>query len=279
MAHKTVRSASIHSPTIRGAYFYLHEKRTTDAEKKPIPVDQQKHEFVGLIPKLNADATKCANYTLFANLAMPLVAQVPEWGGQWPAGGNWPIKDGDQKAAQLDQHGKSKYPWMAGHWVINFSSNYPPKIAVLQNGAVTEIPARRMPGAMANAYKSGDFCVVSTYAFSYDNKSKGVKYDIEGVLFVGAGEAIGTAQRSAAQIFEGVSAAPAGLPMPGAGAPQPGPTVYAPAPGAPPMPPVNQAPPSYTTVTAPPPAAPGAPPLPPFPAAAGAPPMPPVPGR
>lgn len=207
MAHKTVRSATICSPTIRGAYFYLHERRTKDGEGKPIPAENQKHEFVGLIPKLDRDPAKCSNYLLFANMAMGLVPQVPEWNGQWPAGGNWPIKDGDLKAA--------KYPWMVGNWVINFSGNYSPKVAVMQNGQVVEIPARRV--GTVDLYKSGDYCIVSTYAFSYDNKSRGVKFDMEGVLFVAAGEPIGSAQRSATQIFDGVVPAAAVPPI------QPGP--------------------------------------------------------
>jgi len=260
MAHKTVRSPSFHSPTIRGAYFYIHEKRTKDGSGAPIPAENQKYEFVGLIPKLSGDATKCANYLLFANAAMALVSQVPEWNGQWPAGANWPVKDGDQKAA--------KYPWMANHWVINFSGNHAPKVAMLQNGQVTEIPARRI--GTTDAYKSGDYCVVSTYAFTYDNKSKGVKFDMEGVLFVGAGEAIGTAQRSADQIFAGVNAAPAGLPMPTAqGYAQPGPTSGAPMPPRPTaaMPPPVAAPPTAPAAPtyAAPPMPPAAPALPPFP--------------
>jgi hypothetical protein len=268
MAHKTVRSASFHSPTIRGAYFYLHEKRTKGGDGQPIAPESQKYEFIGLIPKLDKDATKCANYLLFANAAMTLVPMVPEWHGQYPAGGNWPIKDGDLKAA--------KYPWMAGHWTINFSGNYPPKVAVLQNGQVTEIPARRI--GTQDAYKSGDYCIVSTYAFSYDNKSRGIKFDMEGVLFVAAGEAIGTAQRSVAQIFDGVNAtAPAGLPMPVPSA-QPGPPAM-PVAGAP----QQYAPPAALPVTAAPPSAPqyAPPPMPPtaapvMPSAAG---LPPFPGR
>ena len=259
MAHKTVRSATIQSPVIRGAYFYLHETRKKDGAGKEIPEDKQKFEFVGLIPKLNADATKCANYMLFANAAMSVVPQVPDWGGQYPAGGNWPIKDGDLKAA--------KYPWMAGHWVINFSGNFQPKVALLQNGQPTEIPARRV-GAQ-DLYKSGDYCVVSTYAFSYDNQSRGVKFDMEGVCFVGAGEPIGASQRAVGQMFEGLSAVGGtSTPMPPS-APTSAP-VAPPAPVAPSIPSVPLAP--AAPVYAPPPMAPamaapapGLPPMPPAP--------------
>jgi hypothetical protein len=269
VTHKTVRSATCFSPVIRGAYFYLHEKRTKDGTGAPIPEENQKYEFVGLIPKLDRDAAKCANYMQFCNMAMGLVPQVPEWNGAYPANGNWPIKDGDAKAA--------KYPWMAGNWVVNFSGNFAPKVALMQNGQPVEIPARRI--GSTEAYKSGDYLIASMYAFTYDNKSRGVKFDMEGVLFVGPGDPIGTAQRSAAQIFDGVAVPAGAVPMTAPAAPamptppgmpqspqysppmapavqgyaQPGPTSGQ-APGMP-------QPPQYTAPAAP--AAPG--PLPPMP--------------
>lgn len=253
--HKTCRSTPATSMTIRGAYFYIHEKRTRDASKAPIPEDQQKYEFVGLIPKLNADPALCANYKFFSDLAM----QAVQGGfGAWPAGGNWPIKNGDDRVA--------KYPWQANCWVINFSTNYAPKVAILQNGVPTEIPARRI--GTQDLYKSGDYCVVSTYAFSYDNKVRGVKFDLEGILFIAPGEVIGTAPRSLGDMFgsaagvqapstpPGIPAAPPMAPIAAPVAPAPAPT-YAAAPpvapvGGPPMPPMA-------------PAAPSAPGLPPFP--------------
>lgn len=269
MAHKTSRSLAVPSMTIRCAYPYLHERRTKDAEKKPIPEDQQKFEFVGLIPKLNADPAQCANYRFFSDLAMQAVQGQEEWRGNWPSGGNWPIKDGDAKVA--------KYPWQAGCWVINFSTNYQPKVAILQNGAPTEIPARRI--GTQDLYKSGDFCVISTYAFTYDNKVRGAKFDIEGVLFVAPGDVIGTASRSVDQMFGGATI-PQGAGMaPAPSAPS--------APGMPPAPPAAPAP-TYAAPPSAPPAAPvapvpapvapspapqySAPPMPP----AGGPPMPPV---
>lgn len=275
MAHKTSRSLAIASPVIRGAYFYIHEKREKDANKAPIPADQQKYEFVGLIPKLNPDPAQCANYRLFSDLAMSAVQGQEEWRGNWPAGGNWPIKDGD------DPVKSAKYPWQKGCWVINFSTNYQPKVCILQNGARTEIPARRI--GTEDLYKSGDYCIVSTYAFTYDNKVRGVKFDVEGVLFVAPGEVIGTASRSVDEMF-GSAAIPAGVGVPAPG-PAPQPSTYLPGvsvnmPPAAPAPSPSPAPvaPTYT----PPPAAPqyaaapgpqySAPPMPP----AG---LPPIPGR
>lgn len=269
--HKTSRSAPLTSPVIRGAYFYVHEKRTKDANKAPIPEDQQKYEFVGLIPKTNPDAAQCANYRLFSDLAMSAVQGQEEWRGNWPAGGNWPIKDGD------DPVKSQKYPWQKGCWVINFSTNYPPKVAILQNGVPTEIPARRI--GTTDLYKSGDYCVVSTYAFTYDNKVRGVKFDMEGVLFVGPGEVIGTAQRSVDQMFG--SAAGIQAPAQGAPAAPVAPPPAAPAPVAPTAPmaaPVAPAPaPQYAAA---PPVAPAAPQYVPPPAMPGAPAgLPPIPGR
>lgn len=268
--HKTARSDKATSMTIRGAYFYLHEKRTKDANKAPIPEDQQKYEFVGLIPKLNADPAQCANYRFFSDLAMAAVQGQEEWRGNWPAGGNWPIKDGDTRTA--------KYPWQAGCWVINFSTNYPPKVAILQNGTPTEIPARRI--GTTDLYKSGDYCVVSTYAFTYDNKVRGVKFDMEGILFVAPGEVIGTAQRTVDQMFGG-AAIPASAPspapaMPAPAAPQmqvapPAPT-YAPNPPGTPPGAVPVAPQYVAAPVAPPPG----PPMPQVMPTAG---LPPFPGR
>lgn len=246
--HKTSRSTPATSMTIRGAYFYVHERRTKDAAKAPIPEDQQKYEFVGLVPKLNADPAQCANYKFFSDLAM----QAVQGGfGTWPAGGNWPIKDGDSKVA--------KYPWQANCWVINFSTNYPPKVALMQNGVPTEIPARRI--GTQDLYKSGDYCVVSTYAFSYDKVARGVKFDLEGILFVAPGEVIGTAQRSVGDMFGGQATAQPSAPGPAPAAPTMAPPPAAPSPAP------QCAPPAAPVVA---PSAAYAPPMPPMP------PMPPV---
>jgi hypothetical protein len=283
MPHKTARSVDITSPVIRGAYFYIHEKRTKDGQKNLIPEDKQRYEFVGLIPKTNADPAQCGNYRQFADLAMSAVSQVSEWGGQLPAGGNWPISDGDD-VAKL-----AKSPWRKGCWVIKFSANFPPKVAVLQNQQAVEIPARRI-GA-SDLYKSGDYCIVSTYAFTYDDKAKGVKFDIQGVLFVGAGEPIGTVQRSVTQMFANTAgiAVPqaSSLPTPPVAAstyaPPAAPATYAPtAPAATYAPPVPAAPAAPQPPQYAPPAPAYAPPAPVAPPTYAAPPLapaaPPAPG-
>src|SRR6185312_8551881 len=215
MPHKTARSADLTTPVMRGAFFFIHEKRTKDGNKVPIPPEKQKYEFVGLIPKLNPDPMQCANYRLFSDLAMQAIAACADFGGQFPAGGQWPIKDGDQKAA--------KYPYMAGHWTIKFSSNFPPRVCVLQNGQPSEIPARRV--GTQELYKSGDYVVASVHAFTFDNQSKGVKFNADGVMFVAVGEAIGQVQKSATQMFGSIGqvALPPGASAVGQGAPGPGP--------------------------------------------------------
>lgn len=271
MAHKTSRSVARESMVIRGAYFYVHEKRTKDANKAPIPEDQQKFEFVGLIPKLNSDPAQCANYRFFSDLAMQAVQGQEEWRGNWPAGGNWPIKDGDDPAKA------AKYPWQKGCWVINFSTNYQPRVLTEMGGPRQEIAARRL--GVQDQYKSGDFCKVSTYAFTYDNKVRGAKFDFEGILFVAPGDVIGTAQRTPDQMFGSAAIPQGGAPepaMPGYAAP----TTMAPPP---PSPAPQYAPPpgavTYASPAVAPPAANGYAPPPMPPAAPSAPGLPPFPGR
>jgi hypothetical protein len=272
MAHKTQRSDTFTSPTIRGAYFFVHEKRSKDSKGALIPPEKQQYEFVGIVPKLNRDPSQCANYMLFANAAMSALGKVSEWGGQLPPGGNWPIKDGD------DPVKVAKYPWQAGAWIIKFTSNFPPKVAILQNGSPVEIPARRI-GA-TDAYKGGDYIVTSTNAFTYDNNSKGVKFNFEGVLFVAAGEAIGAQARSVDQMFGGVAApvqpgpAPTYAPNPPGTPPGAVPVAPVYAPPAPPIAPAMPAAPVYA-----PPVGAGGPPMPPPLPGAGAPGLPPFPGR
>lgn len=265
MAHKTSRSMAAASMVIRGAYFYIHEKRAKDATKAPIPEDQQKFEFVGLIPKLNADPAQCSNYKFFSDLAMSAVQGQEEWRGNWPSGGNWPIKDGDSKVA--------KYPWQKNCWVINFSTNFAPKVATQMSGPRQEIPARRI--GSTDLYKSGDYCVVSTYAFTYDNRVLGVKFDFEGILFVAPGEVIGTASRSVDEMFGTAQAAPGPAPQ---GAPPAFPTPAAVAPAPIPAAPAMPAPAASAIPVGYPSSAPaGGPPMPP--PVASAPGLPPFPGR
>ncbi|NVO13838.1 MAG: DUF2815 family protein [Rhodoplanes sp.] len=270
MAHNTIRSDTFLTPPMRGAYFFLHTLRTTDGNKQPLASPH--YEFVGLVEKLNPDPTLCENYRMFATAAMGVALQVPEFGGSYPAGASWPIQDGDDPAKLV------KSPWRKGKWVIKFSATekFPPRVTIWQNGVAVDLLTKDIGGVAQ--YKSGDFLQASVYALSYDNKSRGVKFGIEGVCFVGPGEAIGGAQRSAAEMFKGVvGRAPPAAAAPGYGAPPPAAYGTPPAPGygaayAPPPP----AAPGYSTAA--PPAAPGystaAPPPPAGPAPGYAPPPP-----
>lgn len=288
MPHTTARSDYIATPVIRGAYLFIHKKRERDGNKLLIPVEKQRYEFVGLVPKINRDPLQCPNYKLFSDLAMQAISRCNDFGGQFPAGGNWPIQDGD------DPVKLAKSPWRAGCWIVKFSANFAPKVCVRQNGTDTEIAAQRI--GVQELYKSGDFCIVSTNAFTYDDRAKGVKFNFDGILFVGAGDLIGTGSRSVNQMFGGTAGTAAPPPQPSAPmalqyapvapvqqqyAPPPSAPVYAPPPALPPAsPPVQNNPVTTLTYTPPaPPPAPGYAPPPPVPAMAAPGGLPPIPGR
>jgi hypothetical protein len=265
---------------VRIAYPFLHEKRTKSAGGDPL--DKPRHDAVLLIPKLNADATKCPNYAILAAHCME--AATKAW-GNFPQGGKWPIQDGDQPHQPKPKPGKApltpeqvaeRNKWRVGNWIVEVA-NYldpGPRVCVLQNGQTVEIPAKVVNGTAL--YKSGDYGYVSLNAYSFSNKTFGVNFGFEGVMFTRPGEAIGSSgPRSAAQMFGSVAGMAPAIPS-NAGAP-------APAPVAPPQ--VNYAPPAMPPQAAPPvapaalpPGMPqvGAPPMPPAPAAA---PLPPFPGR
>jgi hypothetical protein len=273
-AHKSQRSDAVLTPEVRIAYPFVHEKRTKRANGTPMP--KPRFDSVLLLPKLHVDPALCPNYKFLADLCMQ--AATKAW-GSWPAGGHWPIQDGDappkpkapvpgQAPATVDP---SKNAWRKGHWIVE-ATNYldtGPRVAVMQGGQPVEIPARVISGK--TMYKSGDFGIASISAFTFQNEKFGVNFGLEGVLFTREGERIGSGgQRSAAEMFSGV--APAG------GAPMP--------PGLPPQPPAAAPVPQYAPPAAPAPqyvpnppgtpppappaqqyvAPPSAPPLPPFPA-------------
>lgn len=265
---------------VRLAYPHVHEKRKKSAAGEAL--DKPRYDAVVLVPKLNPDASKCPNYAIIANHCME--AATKAW-GSWPQGGKWPIQDGDIPHPQKLKPGQvpltqeqiaQRNKWREGSWIIEVT-NYMdpgPRAAVLQNGVAVEIPARVVNGQ--TLYKSGDFGYVSLNAYTFDNKTFGVNFGFEGVLFTRPGEPIGSSgPRSAAQMFASVAgmAPPAGAAMPGGAAvPVPGA-----APAAPTMP--AAAAPVPHAVAAPPtaPAMPAAAPTPPaMPAAAGGPPMPPT---
>lgn len=248
------------------AYPFLHVKRTKSAAGDPV----EKPHFVitAKVPKLNSDATKCANYASLAAHCME--AATKAW-GSWPQGGKWPIHDGDIPYPQKTKPGQTpltaeqiaeRNKWRTGHWVIE-ATNYldeGPRVAVVQNGIEQEIKSHTVGGQQL--YKSGDYGYIFLGAWTFHNKTFGTNFGLEGVCFTRPGEKIGNSgPKSVASMFGGVGAS-VGPGM--ATAQPPGPPTSAPvAPGTAPMPPA--APPAPPLAPVAPIAAPPAPPAPGFP--------------
>lgn len=265
--HKSQRSETKLIGEARIAFPFHHEKRTKSAGGDPL--DKPRHDAVVLVPKLSPDATQCSNYATLAALCME--AATKAWQG-WPDGGKWPIQDGDVPhkpkpkpgvAALTAEQLAAKNAWRKGHWVIEVSTNLDPgpRVCVMQNGVAQEIPAKVVAGVQL--YKSGDYGYVSLNAYSFQNKTWGVNFGYEGVLYTRPGEAIGSSgPRSATQMFGSVAgmaaqpapAAPGAAPLPpGAPAAPPAPAAappLAPAAVAPPAPPMPPAPPVPGTLPA-----------------------------
>lgn len=278
--HKAQRSDASNTPKCRGAYPYLFKKREKRANGGALK--SPRYDMTLLVPKIAADPAQCPNYAYLAKHCMDAAAKA--WpGAGWPAGGHWPIQDGDVPvkpkapvpgapvltAEQIAE----KYKWRRGNWIIEVTSGLDigPKVAVMQNGQISEVPAQDVLGK--RMFKSGDYCIASIHAYTFQNEKFGCNFGFEGVLWVGEGELIGSAggQRSTAEMFAGVGtmAPPTG---PSGTHPTP-PPATGPAGTYPPAPPAM--PPQYA-----PPVAPGMPPAPPAPptapAAPGLPPFPPA---
>lgn len=278
--HKSQRSETILLGEVRIAFPFHQEKRTKSAGGKPL--DKPRNDAVVLVPKLSTDPAQCANYGKLA--AICLEAARKAWpssvdaGGNWtwPAGGKWPIQNGDTPHVSKPKPGvPAKTPeqiaasnaWRVGFWVIEVSTNLDPgpRVCVMQNGVAQEVPAKIVAGVQL--YKSGDFGYVSLNAYSFQNETWGVNFGYEGVLYTRPGEAIGSSgPRSASQMFGSVAGtvAPTAAVPPGAGAPPappaPGPVSVAAPPLAPvAAPPAPPAPPAMTAPPAPPPGLPAFP--------------------
>jgi hypothetical protein len=264
--HKSQRSETILLGEVRIAFPFHQEKRTKSAGGKPL--DRPRNDCVVLVPKLSTDPAQCANYGKLAVICMEAarkawpssVDAAGNW--MWPAGGKWPIQDGDTPHVSKPKPGvPAKTPeqtalankWRTGSWVIEVSTNLDPgpRVCVMQNGVAQEIPAKVVAGVQL--YKSGDFGYVSLNAYSFQNETWGVNFGYEGVLYTRPGEAIGSSgPRSAQQMFGTVAGtAPVAAPLPpSAGAapaapPAPGGQVAAPPQmPAPPMAPAMPAPPA-----------------------------------
>lgn len=282
---KSQRSQSQNSSECRVAFPFFHRKREKNAAGKPLN-SGPRFDGTFLFPKLSADPSTCANYMFLYGLAVEAARLM--WPGSVDAAGNWvwpqgaifPVKDGDvpyvpkpkpgQPAMSPEEIAK-KNAWRKGYWVVEATHilDPGPRIAVVQNGQLVEIPSQTVNGVQM--YKSGDWGIANLHTYAYQNEQFGVNFGFEGFCFTRAGEAIGSSgPRSAAQMFGSVAgtAAPAAPAMPGAGAAPAAPPPVAPAAPAPAAPPMLPA--------AAPSIAPAAPPaMPPMPAApAGMPPLP-----
>lgn len=258
------------------AYPFLHVKRTKSAAGDP--VDKPHFVVTVMVPKLNPDATKCANYGALAAHCME--AATAAW-GSWPQGGKWPIQDGDIPYPQKLKPGQvaltaeqiaERNKWRTGHWIVD-ATNYldeGPRVAVVQNGIEQPITSRTVAGQ--ELYKSGDHGYIFLGAWTFHNKTFGTNFGLEGVCYTRPGTKIGNGgQKSVQSMFGGVGA--------GVGAGMVSATPPGPPAGAAPALPTGAAPmpPAAAPVAPPPPAAPAAPPLAPVaPLPPGLPPAPPA---
>jgi hypothetical protein len=281
--HKSQRSETALIGEARIAFPFHQEKRTMSAGGDPL--DKPRNDCVVLVPKLSQDPAQCANYTKLAGLCMEAANKA--W-GSFPQGGKWPIQDGDVPHTSKPKPGvvpltpeqqAEKNKWRKGCWVVEVSTNLDlgPRVCVLQNGVAQEIPAKVVAGQQL--YKSGDYGYVSLNAYTFQNKTFGVNFGYEGVLYTKPGELIGAGgPRSASQMFGAVVVPKEVMPpqaqqyiqqgmSPVMAAAQYGAdTLPLPGPAAPMSPaPVAPAAPTYAAPPAPP-MSPGMAPLPAFPA-------------
>jgi hypothetical protein len=238
---------------VQFAFPYLHTKRTKSAAGEP--VDNPHFVITAKIPKLTNDATTCPNYAAAAAHCME--AATKAW-GSWPAGGKWPVQDGDIPYPQKTKPGQTpltaeqiaeRNKWRTGHWIIEPTSYLDecPKVAVVQNGIEQPITAMTVAGQAL--YKSGDYGYIFLGAWTFHNKTFGTNFGLEGVCFTRPGEKIGAPPKTVQSMFGGVGAAHgAGM----ATATPPGPPVTGPAPGTAPMPPGTAAPAPIAAPPAPP---------------------------
>lgn len=260
--YKAKRSDTELTGEWRWAYPYVH--RQSDKRPNGKPRKSPVWIITGMAPKLNADPAQCPNYQLLQRICMQAVQREPAWGGTFPAGGHWPIQDGDvpykPKAPTPGQPMTAPDPnagaWRRGYWIFEASTSLQPgpKVCVMRNGVAEEIPAETINGKQM--YKSGDWGFGSIHSYTFWNEKFGVNFGFEGILWTKEGEQIGASGAKSAQSMFGSVA------------------TVAPA-GAAPGPAMSTAPQQYAPPAAP--AAPAAPVAPQYAAAPNypAPPMPP----
>lgn len=237
MEKKSHRSASFltpQNPAWRLAYTFLHDKKTKDWEGKPL--DTPISEVTVLVPKLHPDPEHCGNMKFLRTFIMEAHIKAG-WGSTWLNGAGFPVKNGDEPPkpkmvnGQLVQPDPASWEFRKNHWYFRAgSSKFNPIVAILENGVKQELAARVINGR--TYYKSGDYGVVGLHCYTYQNKTFGISFGLEGVIFTKDGEPIGTSgPKSMDAMFAGIGG--------------PAPIQMAPAytaPGGPPMPPG----PSYT---------------------------------
>jgi hypothetical protein len=158
------------------------------------------------VPKLTNDATTCPNY---AGLAAHCMEAATKAWGSWPAGGKWPIQDGDIPYPQKLKPGQTpltaeqiaeRNKWRTGHWVIE-ATNYldeGPRVAIVQNGTEQAITSQTL-GGQVELYKSGDLRLFPFIgAYTFHNKTFGVNFSLGRRLLHASlpGEKIGGGGRS-----------------------------------------------------------------------------------
>jgi hypothetical protein len=197
------------------AFPFVHVRRTKSAAGDPI--DNPHFALTVKVPKLTNDPATCPNY---AGLAAHCMEAATKAWGSWPAGGKWPIQDGDVPYPQKLKPGQTpltaeqiaeRNKWRTGHWVIE-ATNYldeGPRVAIVANGTEQAITSQTAGGSQL--YKSGDFGFPFISAYTFHNKTFGVNFSLEGVCFTRAckpEEKIGGGgRRSVQSMFGGVGAA------------------------------------------------------------------------
>lgn len=197
--------------------------------------------------------------------AFPQQAQAPSFA--------WKVSDGDSVTPNKNGRKNSETEGFPGHWVLMFSSTYPPKVVNTQGQTINE------PGAVKIGYYAQ---VLGSCSGNGNTTNPGVYLNGDAVIFVAYGAEIRTgvdlskiAGLGQVSLPPGASAAPLGgtapaAPLPGAApapaAAPPPPAAFA-APAAPAPAPTAVAPAPAFTAAPPPPGAAGV--APPPPAASG----------
>ena len=174
----------------RAVYPFLDKKRDRDFANTPLPEDEQYYEVILIFPKAGATPQTDPVYLALSNIIGGLVPTF--FRGQWPQGANWPIVDGDTKAA--------KYPWAAGHWYLRSWSDFPiPVQQPLPGGGFG--PAPKDAAGKFTSFKSGDYVVASLGGYAYTKGEQGININVEMLVKTRDGDRIGSGVRAVESVF------------------------------------------------------------------------------